>query len=65
MSIVLRGYSKDEGGNLVLIGTMPMPHSKDKPTRREREAKRNLIRRGATVFKKEVSLSDPKSFPTL
>jgi hypothetical protein len=65
MAIVLHGYAKDGGGNLVLVGTMPMPHSKDKPNRRERDAKRNLIRRGATVFKKELSWRDPKSFPTL
>jgi hypothetical protein len=65
MPMVLHGYAKDEGGNLVLRGTMAMPHSKDKPNRKERHAKRNLIRRGATVFKKELSWRDPKSFPTL
>jgi hypothetical protein len=53
MTQVLRGYSKDKGGNLILIGTMLVPHSKDKPTPRERKDKRDLIRRGATVFKEE------------
>jgi hypothetical protein len=65
MAIVLHGYAKDEGGNLVLVGTMPIPHSKEKPNRKERHAKRHLIRRGAIVFKKELSLTDPKSFPTV
>ena len=29
MRKVLRGYAKDKTGNLILIGTMPVPHSKD------------------------------------
>ena len=57
---VLRSYSKDKDGNLVVIGTMPIPHSKDKPNPSERKGKRDLVRRGATVFKKEaVSLVRP------
>jgi hypothetical protein len=55
MARVLRGYAKDKDGNLVLIGTMPVPHSKDKPSPRDRKGKRHLVRRGATIFKKEVS----------
>ena len=31
MPTVLRGYAKAKDGNLVLFGTMPVPHSKDKP----------------------------------
>jgi hypothetical protein len=54
MPLVLRGYAKGKDGNLVLIGTMGVPHSKDKQTARERKDRRTLIRRGATVFKKEV-----------
>jgi len=54
MRKVLRGYAKDRNGNLVLIGTIPVPHSKDKSRPREREAKRYLVRQGATIFKKEV-----------
>jgi hypothetical protein len=42
-----------------------MPHSKEKPNRRERHAKRSLNRRCATAFKKELSLTDPKRFPTV
>jgi hypothetical protein len=57
MAIVLRGYAKAKNGNLVLIGTMGMPHSKDKQTPRERRDRRTLIRHGATVFKREVSPS--------
>ena len=30
MRKVLRGYAKNKDGNLILIGTMPVPHSKDK-----------------------------------
>ena len=37
MRKVLRGYAKAKDGNLVLIGTMSVPHSKDKPSPRERE----------------------------
>ena len=39
MATVLRGYAKAKDGNLVLIATMPVPHSKDKPSPREREKK--------------------------
>jgi hypothetical protein len=55
MRKVLRGYAKDKDGNLVLIGTIPIPHSKDKPSPRERENKRHLVRQGATIFKKELA----------
>ena len=54
MTKVLRGYAKDRNGNLLLIGTIPVPHSKDKSRPRERKAKRYLVRQGATIFKKEV-----------
>jgi hypothetical protein len=54
MRKVLRGYAKDKTGNLVLIGTIPVPHSKDKPSPRERKNKRHLVGRGATVFRKET-----------
>ncbi len=54
MRKVLRGYAKDKNGNLIGVGTIPVPHSKEKPSPRERQNKRNLVRRGATVFKVEV-----------
>jgi endonuclease/exonuclease/phosphatase family metal-dependent hydrolase len=54
MRKVLRGYAKGQDGNLILIGTIPVPHSKDKRSPRERLDKRHLIRQGATVFKKEL-----------
>ena len=41
MKSVLRGYAKDKDGNLILIGTMPVPHSKDKASPRERKDKRH------------------------
>ena len=54
MRKVLRGYAKGKDGNLILIGTIPVPYSKDKPSPRERENKRHLVRQGATIFKKEI-----------
>jgi hypothetical protein len=54
MPLVLRGYSKDKDGHLSLVGKTTLPHSKDKQTPRERRDKRDLVRRGATVFKREV-----------
>jgi hypothetical protein len=54
MRKVLRGYAKDKDGNLILIGTMPVRHSKDKSSPRERKDKRHLVRQGATIFKKET-----------
>jgi hypothetical protein len=54
MRKVIRGYAKDKDGNLILIGTIPVPHSKDKPSPRERQVKRHLINQGATVFKTEI-----------
>jgi hypothetical protein len=54
MRRVLRGYANGKDGNLILIGTIPMPHSKDKRSPRERENKRHLVRQGTTIFKKET-----------
>ena len=58
MRKVLRGDAKDKDGNLILTGTMPVPHSKahskDKSSPRERKEKRHLVRQGATIFKKET-----------
>ena len=54
MRKVLRGYAKDKDGNLITIGMIPVPHSKDTPSPRERENKRHLVRQGATIFKKEL-----------
>jgi len=55
MRKVLRGFAKDKDGNLVLVGTIPVPHSKDKRSPSERQNKRHLVRQGATIFKKEVA----------
>jgi hypothetical protein len=54
MRKVFRGYAKDQDGNLILVGTISAPHSKDKASPRERQDKRHLIRQGATIFKKET-----------
>jgi hypothetical protein len=40
---VLRGYAKGQDGNLIFIGTFSVPHSKDKPSLRERQDKRHLF----------------------
>ncbi|MGB6542316.1 MAG: hypothetical protein WBF03_15775 [Xanthobacteraceae bacterium] len=53
MRKVLRGYAKDRGGSLIQVGTIPLPHSKDKRSPTERQDKRHLIKQGATIFKKE------------
>jgi hypothetical protein len=55
MRKVLRGFAKEKFGNLVLVGTIPVPHSKDKRSPRERQDERHLVRQGATIFKKEVA----------
>ena len=55
MGTVLCGYAKTKDGNLILIGRMPIPHSKDKPCPTERKEKRHLARQGATIFKKEIA----------
>lgn len=54
MRKVVRGYAKDRDGNLILMGTIAAPHSKDKVSPRERQDKRHLIRHGAIIFKKEI-----------
>ena len=63
MRKVLRGYAKGQDGNLILIGTIPVPHSKDKRSPRERQDKRHLVRQGATIFKKELFVSLPMPAP--
>jgi hypothetical protein len=54
MRKVLRSYAKGKDGDLILVGTIPVPHSKDKPSPRERQDKRHLIRQGATIFRKKI-----------
>ena len=54
MRKVIRGYAKDKDGDRILIGTVPVPHSKDKRSPRERQDKRHLVSQGATIFKKEI-----------
>ncbi len=53
MRKVLRGYAVGKNHSLNLIGTIPVPHSKDKLTAAERRDKRHLVRQDATIFKKE------------
>jgi hypothetical protein len=55
MRKVIRGYAKDKNLNLILIGTIPVPHSKDKPSPAARQDKRYLVRHGETTFKKETA----------
>ncbi len=57
MRKVLHGYAVDKNHSLNLIGTIPVPHSKDKLTPAERRDKRHLVRQGATIFKKEIFVS--------
>jgi hypothetical protein len=59
MRKVLRGYAKGKDGDLILIGTIPVPHSKDKASPRERQNKRHLIRQGARSSKRKLFVSHP------
>jgi hypothetical protein len=52
MRKVIRGYAKDKNLNLILIGTIPVPHSKAKRSPAARQDKRYMVRQGATIFKK-------------
>ena len=54
MRKALRAYAKDKNGNLILIGTMPVPFSKDKCAPAARQQKRHSVRQGATIFRKET-----------
>jgi hypothetical protein len=54
MRKVIRGYAKGKNLNLILIGSIPVPHSKDKRSPAARQDKRCLVRQGATIFKKET-----------
>jgi len=55
MRTVIQSFAltrKTKNRNLVLVGTIPVPHSKAKRSPAERRDKRYLVRRGATVFKR-------------
>jgi hypothetical protein len=54
MRKVLRGYATDKNGSLILIGTIPVPNSKDKCPPVARRERRRLVRQGATIFKEEA-----------
>jgi hypothetical protein len=54
MRKVLRGYARDENGNLTLIGTIPIPNSKDKCPPVARRERRRLVGQGATIFEREA-----------
>jgi hypothetical protein len=54
MRKVLRGYAKDKNGNLIVVGTIPVPHSKDKPAPRERQNKRHLVRQAQPYLGKNL-----------
>ena len=54
MRKVIRGYAKDKNLNLILIGTIPVPHSKGKRSPVARQEKKYLVRQGATIFKIET-----------
>jgi hypothetical protein len=65
MRKVFRGYAKDKDGNLIVIGTIEVPHSKDKRSPKERQEKRHLVRQGATIFKEEVVSNNPTKHATI
>jgi hypothetical protein len=51
MRKVIRGYAKDKNLNLILIGTIPVPHNKGKCSPVASQDKKYLVRQGATIFK--------------
>ena len=53
MRKVIRGYARDKDSNVILVGTISVPQSKDKRSSAARQDKRVLVRQGATIFKKE------------
>jgi hypothetical protein len=55
MRKVIRGYAKDKNLNLILIGTIPVPHSKGKRSPVARQDKRYLVSRA------EIALMFPNS----
>jgi len=54
MRKILRGDAKDKNGELILVGEMPIPFSKDKCPPATCREKRHLVRQGATIFEKET-----------
>ena len=54
MKKVIRAYARGKDSNLILIGTIPIHHSKDKRSPVARQDKRYLVRQGARIFKKEA-----------
>ena len=61
MRKVIRGYARDKDSNLILIGTIPVPQSKDKRSPGARQDKRCLVRQGATILRKKVLLKRPSN----
>ena len=54
MRKVIRGYARDKDSNLILVGTIPVPQSKDNRSPGARQDKRFLVKQAATIFKKET-----------
>ena len=57
MRKVIRGYARDKDSKLILVGTIPVPHSKDKRSPGARQDKRCLVRQGATISRKKLFVS--------
>jgi hypothetical protein len=51
MRKVLRGYAKGQDGNLIQIGTIPVPYSKDKRSPRERHRPDLLLEQNVTPLR--------------
>ena len=54
MRKVIRGCARDKDSKLIFVGTIPVPHSKDKRSPGARQDKRCLVRQGAMIFEKET-----------
>jgi len=57
MRKVIRSYAKDKNLNLVLIGTIPVPHSKDKRSPVARQEKRYWSDKEQRSLRKKLIVS--------
>ena len=54
MRKVLRGYAKGKDGDLIQIGTIPVPHSKDKSLSKGTSGQKTFDQARRNDFKKEI-----------
>jgi hypothetical protein len=57
MRKVIQGYAKDKSLNLILIGTIPVPHSKDKRSPVARQEKNIWLDKEQRSLRKRLFVS--------